>query len=333
VQFENLTGPEKSAILILSLQPHQVQEMLSQLEDGDVERILAAVSRFDEIPTAIQERVLTEFSEAVGHREVAIRGGRERALRLIEKGLEEDRAKGIFEKLGRDEKRIDWTLRPYEPAFIAEVIAAEHPQTIAVILSQIPAERGAAVIGELPEEVRPGVVLRLAALDTVATGVIGEVEEEVAEVFARRRSTPTRVGGTNAAAKLLNRVAKAEGQAILEGVDMKNPEVAGQIRKLMLTFNDLISIDKRGFQNLLREIATEDLVIALKTASEEMTQKIFENVSSRAGDQIREEMELMGPMKLSEVEAIQQQVVDVARRLEDEGKLTIDAGGGDDVLV
>jgi flagellar motor switch protein FliG len=333
VQFESLTGPEKSAILILSLEPHLVQDMLSQLEDEDVERILAAVSRFDEIPASIQARVLGEFSEALGQREVAIRGGRERALRLVEKGLEEERAKQIFEKLGRDEKRVDWTLRPFGPAFIADVFAEEDPQTIAVILSQIPAERGAAVIAHLPEPVRPEVVLRLAELETVSIDIISQIEEEVAEMFTRRRSAPMRVGGTNAAAKLLNRVAKADGQTILEGVDVKDPEVADQIRKLMLTFHDLISIDDRGFQNLLREIATDDLVIALKTASEEMKEKLFSNVSSRAGDHIREEMELLGPMKLSEVEAIQRQIVDVARRLEDEGKLTIGAGGGDVALV
>ena len=145
---------------------------------------------------------------------------------------------------------------------------------------------------------------------------------------------PTPLGGTEVAAKLLNGVPKAGGQVILDKMDTRDPEIAADIRKQMLTFNDLESIDKRGFQGLLREIPTEDLVIALKTASDEMKEKVFSNVSSRAADQIKEESELLPPMRLSEIEQVQRQIVDVARRLEEEGIVTIDSGGGgDDVLV
>ncbi len=333
ISFDQLTGSEKAAILILSISSDRVMDLLGRLENDEVERIFAAVSRFEEVPPAVQDHVLDEFRETIGHREVAIRGGRQRALQLVDATLQGERATQIFEKLNRDEKRIDWTLRPFEPEFIAETLEAEHPQTIAVVLSQIPAERGASVIEALPEDARAEVLLRVANLDTVSTDAIAEVEEEVSNMFARRRSSPMHVGGTDAAAKLLNRVNKSDGGMILEGLDNKDPDIAGKIKKLMLTFNDLITIDKRGFQNLLREIPTEDLVIALKTATEEMAEKIFDNVSSRAGDQIKEEMDLLGPMKLSEVEAVQTQIVDVARRLEDEGKLTIESGGGDDALV
>lgn len=333
MQTDQLTGSEKAAILILSLPRDEVKSLLARLQNEEVERILAAVSRFEEVPPKVQEQVLSEFREAIGTRETAIRGGRQRALELVGEALEGERASQVFEKLDRDEKRVDWTLRPFEPQFIADTLAGEHPQTLAVVLSQLPSERGAKVIACLPEALRPEVLLRLANLDTVATDAITEVEEEIALMFARRRSSPTRAGGADVAAKLLNRVKKSDGTVILEGVDTRDPDVAGRIKKLMLTFNDLVTIDKRGFQSLLREVPTEDLVVALKTATDEMKAKVFENVSSRAGEQIREEMELLGPMRLSEVEAIQAQIVDVARRLEDEGKLTIDAGGGDDALV
>ena len=158
------------------------------------------------------------------------------------------------------------------------------------------------------------------------------VQSEESE--ANHLGTPTPLGGTEVAAKLLNGVPKADGQLILDKMDSRDPEIAADIRKMMLTFNDLETIDQRGFQALLREIPTEDLVIALKTASDEMKDKVFSNVSSRAADQIREESDLLPPMRLSEIEQVQRQIVDVARRLEEEGVLSIDTGGGgDDVLV
>lgn len=334
LQYEFLTGAEKAAILMLALPPQRVGTLMAKMDDGEVERILAAVSRFDEIPATVLDRVLQDFQEAIGRHELSIHGGREQALGLIQSTLEESRANKLMEKLGRDEKRVDWTLRAYSPSFIAETISEEHPQTIALVLAQIPADRGAAVVAELPEAIQAEVLLRVAGLETVTSDVIFDVEEELSDMFQRRVGAPTPLGGADAAAKLLNGIPKSEGQTILEAVDSRDPDVAGEIRKRMLTFNDLSTIDKRGFQTMLREIATEDLVVALKTATDEMRDKVFSNVSSRAADQIREEAELLPPMKLSEIETIQQQIVDVARRLEEEGALTIDAsGGGDDVLV
>lgn len=334
IQFEMLTGAEKAAILMLAMGEDRVAELLAKMEDHEVERILASVSRFDEIAATILDRVLQDFIDAIGHHELNIHGGRERALNLISQTLEGERAKRLKEKLGRDEKRIDWTLRGYTAEFIAEELKDEHAQTIAVILAQLSSERGASIIKELPDGVQSDVLLRIAGLDVVNSNVVYMLEEELAVMFYRDLGAPTPLGGTDAAAKILNGVPKSEGQTILEGVDSRDPDTAGEIRKRMLTFNDLSTIDKRGFQSLLREVPTEDLVIALKTASDEMKEQVFANVSSRAADQIREESELLPPMKLSEIESIQMGIVDIARRLEEEGTLTIDAGGGgDDVLV
>lgn len=333
MEYENLTGPEKAAIVILSMPPNAVREFLDQLGDDEVHKALAAVARMDEIPPRVQERVLTEFRESADKGDHTISGGRRRALEIVKGALDPDRAQSILEHLGRDEKRIDWTLRVYQPGFVAERIASEHPQTIALLLSQLPADRGGAIIHELPEEIRSEVVLRLAHLDTVTTDVISDLEEGVAELFDRPPVASTRVGGPSAAATALNRVPKEDGAAILEGVDTRDPVVAGAIRKRMLTFNDLESVDRRGFQSLLREISTEDLAVALKASTEEMREKVFSNLSSRAADQIQEEIELLGPMRLADVEQIQEQIVEVARRLEEEGRLSIEIGGSDDVLV
>ncbi|MGB0619693.1 MAG: flagellar motor switch protein FliG [Myxococcota bacterium] len=334
LQYELLTGVEKAAILMMALTPNRVEDLMKRLEDAEVERILASVARFDTVPSTTLDKVLQEFQEAIGKHEISIQGGREQAMALIAGAIEDDRANRLMEKLGRDEKRIDWTLRDYTPEFIADQLSSEHPQTIALILAQLPAERGATIVAHLTDDVRPEVMLRVANLETVSSIVIYELEDEIATMFSRSVGAPTPLGGTEVAAKLLNGVPKADGQLILDKMDTRDPEIAADIRKQMLTFNDLESIDKRGFQALLREIPTEDLVIALKTASEEMKQMVFSNVSSRAADQIKEESELLPPMRLSEIEQIQRQVVDVARRLEEEGVLTIDTGGGgEDVLV
>ncbi len=334
LQYELLTGVEKAAILMMALSPSRVEELMAVLDDEEVERILASVSRFKIIPSSTLDRVLEEFQEAIGKHEVAIQGGREQAMRLISGGIGDDRASRLREKLGRDEKRIDWTLRDYSPEFIAQQLGQEHPQSIALILAQLPSERGAAVVSFVNDDVRAEVMLRVANLETVSSDVIHELEDEIATMFSRQVGAPTPLGGTEVAAKLLNGVSKAEGQLILDKMDSRDPEIAADIRKQMLTFNDLESIDKRGFQALLREVPTEDLVIALKTASDAMKEKVFSNVSSRAADQIKEESELLPPMRLSEIEQVQRQVVDLARRLEEEGVISIDTGGGgDDVLV
>lgn len=333
MEYEQLSGSEKAAVLVLSLPAPMVRDFLGRLDDDEVERIMAAVARIDEVPPRVQTRVLEEFTEAIGRREEAIVGGRERARQLLELSLEDSRRGGILEKLGQDERRIDWTLRPFEAAFVADTIASEHPQTIALILSQVPFERGAEVIAALPEAIRPDVVLRLADLEAVSTGVIGELELGVKELFGKPPGSTARVGGTEMAAKLLNRVPVGQSDVILDGVGSRDAGVASLIRKRMFTFNDLAQIDKRGMQTLLREIATEDLAVALKAASEDMKEKVFANVSSRAGEAIRDEMDLKGPMKLSDVEKVQEQIVEIARRLQEEGRLQIEFGGSTDVMV
>lgn len=332
MDFETLTGPEKAAVVILTLPEETAREFLSQLRDDEVEQILAAVSRLDEVPTKLQEKVLEEFQSFFGAKERSLAGGRAKALELIS-SLDEGRSEMILEKLGQDERRIDWTLRAFETPFVADVLQDEHPQTVALVLAQLPADRGAQVIEVLPEEMRPEVVIRLASLQEVTNDVIAGLEDGVASLFGHRLASSVRVGGRDAAAQVLNRISKGDGDAILEGLDDRDPDVASQVRRRMLTFNDLVAIDNRGFQVLLREVATEDLVVALKAADDEMKEKVFGNISSRAAEQIREELELAAPRKLSEVEAVQDQIVEIARRLADEGGIQLEVGESNDVLV
>ena len=333
MELHNLTGPEKAAILIMSLPTEAATGFLQRLDDDEVERIMTAVSHMGEVSPGLQRRVVADFQKSLAEQSGTIVGGRERAVELANRTLGPDRGERILANLGRDGSGIEWTLQAFAPDYIASTIANEHPQTIALILSQLPAENGAEVIAELPEALRADVVLRLADLDEVESKVIDALEESVAEMFGDRFGAAARVGGANVAALMLKRGPSAESDRILDMLESRSADIAKSIRGQMLTFNDLIDIDDRGFQLLLREVASEDLVVALKTASDAMTQKVFSNVSSRAAKQLREELELLGPMKLSEVEAVQERIVATVRSLADEGVITLSTGDSDDVLV
>jgi len=252
---------------------------------------------------------------------------------LARNALESGRADRILERLGREERRIEWTLRGYSAEFVADMLVEEHPQTIALILSQVPAGRGAEVIAALPEDDRADILLRLADLETVTTEVIAELEEGVIELIGRPSGAETRVGGPDIAANLLKRISKDDSSTILDGLEEQAPALADLIRNRLLTFNELVCLDSREFQSLLREVDTGRMALALKTATDEMREKVFGCLSKRAGDALREELDLLGPTKLSEVEEVHQEIVEVARRLEGEGAITISAEGGDDVLV
>jgi flagellar motor switch protein FliG len=334
MDVESLSGAEKVAIVMLSLPAERVRDLLAQLEDGEVEKALAAISRMDAIPSRVQRQVLKEFEEAASKaKEQELQGGRKQALALLAHVGDESRAHKLLENLGRDELRIDWTLRSFEESYIAARIGEEHPQTIALILSQLSAARGARVIEALPAALQPDVILRLATMSAVSNAVMADLEVGVADLFDRQPVPTTRVGGPKTAAQMLNRVAKEAGSTILEEVGVRDADAAVNIRKRMLSFDDLATVDSRGFQALLREVNTQTLAVALKAASDEMKAKVQQNLSTRAAEQIQEEIELLGPMRLSEVEKSQEEIVEVARKLEAEGRLTLDAGGGEDVLV
>ena len=333
MEFERLSGSEKAAVLVLSLPEGEVQRVIEALDDNEVERILAAVARFDKVPSRVQNLVLAEFRENAGKRELNVHGGRDRAHGLARSVLETARADRILERLGREERRIEWTLRGYSPEFVAEMLGDEHPQTIALILSQVPAGRGAEVIAALPEESRADILLRLADLETVTTEVIAELEAGVIDLIGRPSGAETRVGGPDIAANLLKRISKDDGASILDGLEERAPDLAGIIRNRLLTFNELVCLDNREFQTLLREVDTARMALALKTATDEMREKVFGSLSKRAGDQLREELDLLGPTRLSDVEVVHQEIVEVARRLEADGVIQIQSEGGDDVLV
>ena len=310
---ESLTGAQKAAIFVMSLSHQRASEVLSKLADSEIETILRNVIDRGLIPDEVQDGVFKEFCSAVNFDHQAVEGGVTRAFDLIDHSLEPDRAERMRERVTRETSDLAGAFRGLEPGFIAQALKAEHPQTIAVILSQLPMELGGTVIGELPEELRADVVLRVAELEEISSDTISEIYESVSLLFESRVELARPVEGRSAAAKMINQVDRECGESILSVVDDRDAELASQIRKRMLTVNDLVPIQDREFQLLLREVASEDLVISLKTAEPELKDKVLRNLSSRAADQLREDLDMLGPMKLSEVEAAQERVVNVAR--------------------
>ena len=330
---EQLTGAEKAAIFVMSLSHQRASNVLGKLADSEIELILRAVIEIGLVPDEVQEEVLKEFCSAVNFEDQPVEGGATRAFDLIDHSLDPDRAERMRERVTRETSDLAGAFRGLEPGFVAEALQAEHPQTIAVILSQLPVEFGGAVIGVLPEEMRADIVLRVAELEEISSDTISEIYNSVSSLFESRVELAREVEGRSAAAKMINQVDRDCGESILSVVDGRDAELAGQIRKRMLTVNDLVPIQDREFQLLLREVSTEDLVISLKTADPELKDKVFRNLSSRAADQLREDLDMLGPMKLSDVEAAQERIVTVARNLGDEGTINLPIGGAQDDLV
>lgn len=319
-----LSGSEKAAILVLSLPEADARHLLGRMSEEEVERILAAVSRIDTVPAELQARVLEEFRERLEGQQGALFGGAQRTLEIIDTLLPADAAERLRARYRRDYAPIAWALHPHTPAFVASSIAAEHPQTIALIVSQLPARQGAAVIADLPVEARGEVVRRLATLEPVSSSVVADVAAGLEELFAdheRAQGGPT---GPSLAAELIGQMRRDDGESVLAAVERSDGGLADAIRRQLLTFDHLARLDDRGMKRLLQEIPMEDLALALKAAGETVQEKIRANLSQRAREALQDEQDVLGPRRVSEVEAKQREIVDTARRLAEQGEIVLD---------
>ncbi|CAG0990930.1 Flagellar motor switch protein FliG [Myxococcaceae bacterium] len=327
MEIQDLTGVEKAAVLALSLPEDAAKALLERLGDDEVARILDAVARLREVPGELRDQVLIEFRKALlAHRD-SIVGGRSRAAILAARALGDARSAPLARRIGSDESRIDRRLSRFSAGFVARTLAGEHPQTLALIVAELPPERAAFVLGSLPESLAADVVLRIATLEDVPAEVLAELEDDVSSLFETGSGPPAAIGGVENAARALARVPRSAGNPILAEVDGRNPLLGEALRRRMFRFEELRRLDRRSFQLLLREISIEDLVMALSITGDAMREKVFENVSQRAAEQIRDELDLLGPASRSEAEAVQDRIVDVARRLDEEGRIDLGSDG------
>ena len=294
------------------------------------------MSRFTDVSPEELDIVLEEFyrNSVMADEGVNISSSPDFVKNALTKALGADRAKELSENLGAGEEEAGLeALRYAEPIMIANYIRTEHPQTIALILSYLKnAEQSSAVLRDLPESLQADILYRLAVIESIPPGVISEMNEVLTEEMKTAGSMATSVGGVEPVAEILNSVDKATETRILSSIEETNPELAEQIRELMFTFEDMALIDAKQMQLVMKDVDQADMVLALKTASDAVKELIFGSMSSRAAEMVREDLENLGPAKLSDVEAAQQKIIKVVKKLEEAGTITIAGAGGGDLV-
>ncbi len=332
--IENLSGLEKAAILLISMGEQFAADIFKKLDQEEIRQVGVAMQRIGKVDPETVDALLNNFMEKLEHDVGPLVGGDLAARRAMQLALG-DQAEELIEDLDRARDPAPFErVKHVDSKTMASFIKNEHPQTIAVILAHLPPIKAAEVVREFPENLQYEVVSRISKLDMIPPGIIEEIDAVLQREILSTESIDTgQLGGVEAVAELLNNVDKTTEEHIFSRLEEEDAELADEIRQLMFVFDDLISVDDRGIRTLLKEVRNEDLTVALKTASEELTKKILGNVSERAAAMIMEDLEVMGPMRLSEVEEAQQKIIQVARRLEKEGKIVIGGKGGDDVLV
>ena len=332
---DRFSGAQRAAVVMMALGEQFTADMFKRMDQEDIRRVGVAMSNLDQVNPEIIDSLLREFLDKLKSEIGPMVGGDATARRALQLALGEEGARSLLADLDRAKEPVPFERIKYvDSKTLAGFIRSEHPQTIAVILAHLPKSKAAEVIREFPENLQYEVVTRLSNLDVIPPGIVEEIDSVLQrEILSTEGLEAKQLGGVEAVAELLNNCDKATEEHIFSRLEEDNPELAEQIRQLMFVFEDLVSIDDRGIRTLLKEVRNEDLTLALKTSSDQLKSKILGNVSERAAAMIQEDLEVMGPVRLSEVEAAQQKIIQVARRLEKEGKVVIGGKGGEDALV
>lgn len=329
---EGLNDIEKAAVLLISLGESDAAEILKHLGPKEVQRIGEAMSRLDNVPQSRVESVVSDFLDVVSD-QTGIGINNDRYIRaMLNQALGEDKAKTLIDRIlfSTNTSGLD-TLRWMDARQVAEIIRFEHPQIQAVIVSYLEPDQAANVLSFFDDKVRLDIVMRVAALDQIQPQALQELNDMLESQFSGPRSTQlTRLGGVKSAADIMNFIDTQIEAELMDAMKETDEGLATQISDLMFVFDNLMDVDDRGIQVILREIQTDQLVIALKGADTQLQEKVFKNMSKRAAELLRDDLEAKGPVRVSEVEASQKEILNVARRLADEGEITL--GGSDDMV-
>lgn len=329
-----LSGPERAAILMMAVGEEVATAIMKHMGPKEVQRIGEAMASTSNVSREQVEDVVSNFAETFGD-QTAIGVGSEDYLRkILVNSLGEDKASGLIDRilLGRSSKGLE-ALKWMEPRSIAEVVRLEHPQIIAIVLSYLDADQAAEVLSLLPENMRADILMRIASLDGIQPSALQELDEILDKQFsgATGNLKSSSVGGTKTAANILNFMDTAVEGAILDKVKEVDNELGQKIQDLMFVFDNLAEVDDRSIQALLREVSSDTLIIALKGADAAVTEKVLKNMSKRAAEMLRDDLEARGPVRLSEVEGAQKEILAIARRMAESGDISL-GGGGDEFI-
>ena len=335
LKYEDLTGKQKVAVLLMSMDVDVEAKVFQEFDMKEVELVAVEITNLKELNPSVIEAVIEEFYQLMTASNYLVEGGLDYAQMILEKSYGADKARDIIEKIRVLTSVRGFTvLKKADPQQLANFLSKEHPQTIALILSHLPADQSAEVLGEFDEALRSDTVFRIATLGKVSPSIVSEIESVVDEIAETTLSQDlAKTGGTHMVASILNKSNNQIAKTILENIEEQNYAMATEIKRLMFLFEDIILIDDRGVQRILRDVEKSDLALALKASDNKVQDKIFKNMSQRAAEVIREEIEFMGPVKLKDVESAQMRIVDVIKDLEAKDEIMIGGRGNEDVFV
>ena len=332
---KELTGKQKAAILLISLGPDVSASVYKHLSEEEIEKLTLEISGVKKVDSLAKEDILEEFHNIALAQDYITQGGIGYAKTVLEKALGADQAAVIINRL-----TSSLQVRPFDFARKADAgqilnfIQNEHPQTIALILSYLDSAQAGQILSELPQEVQADIARRIAVMDSTSPEIINEVEQ----ILERKLSATvtqdyTQTGGIEAVVDVLNGVDRATERTILDALEVQDPELAEEIKKRMFVFEDIVTLDNRAIQRVIRDCENEDLMLSLKVSSDEVKEIVYKNMSKRMVDTFKDEMEFMGPVRLRDVEEAQSRIVAIIRRLEEAGEIVVARGGGDDIIV
>lgn len=331
---EEMDARARVAVLMIALGQQTTAEVMKYMADYEIQDIAQAIAELDVITTEQEDEVLSEFERLLTAGKFVSMGGMDFARGALEQAFGPKRAQGVLDRLGKAHSSGFQMLRHVDAAQIIPFVSKEHPQTIALILSQLDPTQAAGVLSGLSEAKQADVAFRIAQMEHISPQVIRELEKNLAQdLQAILSGQVTDIGGPKIVAEILNRVGRSTERSVLERLDGADPELAEQIRNQMFVFDDIAQLTDREIQMLLREVDTKDLAIALKGAAEDLRERILTNMSERVGAMLREEMAFLGPIRMSDVEEMQLRVVQTVRQLEEAGQITVVRGDGSEVLL
>src|SRR5690625_2006275 len=330
-----LTGKQKAAVLLISLGPDVSAQIYKHLTEEEIEQLTLEISSVRKVDSEQKEEILNQFHQIALAQDYISEGGINYAKEVLEKALGEDEAQKIINRLtsSLQVRPFDFA-RQSDPGQIYNFIQNEHPQTIALILSYLDPEQAGQILSELPQDTQAEIAKRIATMDSTSPEIISQVEQVLERNIASSLTEDqTQTGGIESVVEVLNSVDRSTERTILDTLEVQEPELADEIKKRMFVFEDIVILDNRAIQRVIREVDNEDLILSLKVASDEVKEIIFQNMSQRMADTFKEEMEFLGPVRLRDVEEAQTRIVSTIRRLEEIGEIIIARGGGDDIIV
>ncbi len=331
---EKIPGRQKAAILLVALGMEASSQVLKEFSEEELEQITKEIANLGHVPAETVQSVITEFKDLALADEYMAVGGLDYAVNLLQSTVGQVKASEIIRKVHRS-MELQGSMRILEkldPVQLVNFIQKEHPQTIALVLTQLDAEQAAFVMRSLPEEIRSEVAYRFATMERVSSDMIAEVQK-VLKSRLELSVHGSELGGVKAAAEMLNFLGQSLERSILKDIEARDPSLAEEIKNLMFVFEDIVLLDDRSIQRVLREVQTHELALALKSTTPEVKRRIYQNMSERAQAMIEEEIQFMGPVRLSEVEKAQKAIVDLIRKLDEEGEIIISGRGEKEEII